>query len=396
LSESKEGIKVLVIGAFLQLFLGIIYVWSVFVLPISETWGWDVDAVKLTSSFMLCCFALALLLGGQLLMRFGASVVVLAGGLMMSAGMLVTSFISGAPTWVIYITYGIVAGLGAGLAYTTILTCIQKWFSKKRGLATGIVVCAFGFSTVIFAPLVKTLILIFDLTSTFRILAVVFFVAVVALFRWIKLPPEDAPPSSQTGSTAVAQRQYTTTEIIRTRTFYMIAVSLMFGTSAYFVLNPSFVTLAIDRDLVDFSTMIVMMTGIANSAGRLLVPLLSDRITREGAAFCTLFVTAICSICLIFATGFLFILAIFFNAFCYGGYSGIYPVMTSDYFGVKNVGSNYGAIMVGWAICALLMPMIISAVPSLTLKFIILASLSLIGAALILILRSGKKKLALS
>ncbi|MDR1961724.1 MAG: MFS transporter, partial [Gracilibacteraceae bacterium] len=276
--NAGQGVKVLAAGAVLMLFLGIIYVWSVFVKPVSEAMnGWDIAEVKLTASFMLSCFATAILIGGKLFMRYGARKVVLAGGLMMATGMLVSSFVSPGAAWLIYITYGAVSGFGSGLAYSTILSAAQKWFPHKRGLATGIIVGAFGFSTVIFAPLVEYLIAAFGVSASFRILAAVFCAATLLLFRLITLPPEPAAPPPDASPDPAAQRQYAPSEILRTSSFYMITVSLMFGTAAYFILNPSFVTLANERGAASVATMIVMMTGIANAIGRLTVPLFSDK-----------------------------------------------------------------------------------------------------------------------
>lgn len=386
---SKQGIKVLVTGAILQLFLGIIYVWSVFVLPVSEYFDWAVDSVKLTSSFMLCCFVLGILIGGKIQVKTGTQKVVLTGGLLMAAGMLATSFIPVSVPWLIYITYGIVGGFGVGMAYNAVISCAQKWFPKKRGLATGISVCTFGFSTVVFAPLIEVLVGSFGLLNTFRLLAAVFFVFVVILFSFIKLPDE-------TGATAAAVdsgvRQYTTSEMLKTKEFYFIAFSMMFCTASYFILNPSFKTLAIDRGLADnIGTILVMITGIANALGRLVVPVVSDKIGREYATLSILLITAAATAVLCFADGIGFIAMVAVIAFCYGGSSGIYPLVTSKYFGVKNIGSNYGAVMVGFAASALLFPMIFKQISDITIKFIILAIVAAIGGVLILILNAVNK-----
>ena len=157
ITENKRGLKVLITGAILQLFLGIIYVWSVFVSPVSEFYGMEKSDVKLTTSFMLCFFVVGILVGGKMLAKLGASKVVLIGGLMLAVGMLATAFIPKDFARLIYVTYGIVGGFGVGAAYNAIISAAQKWFPKNRGFATGISVCAFGFSTVVFAPLVEAL-----------------------------------------------------------------------------------------------------------------------------------------------------------------------------------------------------------------------------------------------
>ena len=389
-SKKSRGNSVLLAGAVLQLFFGVIYVWSVFVMPVSEHFNWGAESVKLTSSFMLCCFVLGILFGGRLQVKFGTSRVVFCGGLLMAIGMLVTSFIPGAAPWIIYISYGVFGGFGVGMAYNAIITSAQKWFPAKRGMATGISVCMFGFSTVVFAPLVEALIARFELIATFRILAAAFAVVTLALFRFIVLPTEADAPAMPQGMTA--QKQYTTGEIIKTKQFYFIAVSLMLMTAPYFIMNPSFKTLAGEREISSaVATGIVMMTGVTNACGRLLVPMAAQKFGRENAIGGIIILTALSSGCLIFAKGALFMICVGITAFCYGGSSGAYPLITGDYFGLENLGSNYGAVMVGFASAALLFPMAFTPITNTGVKFAILAALSLLGVFMMMALVRGRK-----
>jgi len=392
--QNKQGVRVLVTGSLLQLFLGILYVWSVFVKPVSEIYIWDTAGVKLTSSFMLCFFVVGILAGGKALAKTGSQKIILAGGLMLSAGMLMTGLLPASAAPFMYVTYGVIGGFGVGTAYNAIITAAQKWFPQKRGLATGIPVCAFGFSTVIFAPLIETLIGQFGLRNTFMILAAVFFAVTAILFSFIKMPDENT--SAGTPSAALlAKKQFTVTEAMKTKEFYFITLSIMFSTAAFFILNPSFKSFAAERGLNESAgTMIVMLTGVANALGRLGAPLLSDKLGREKAALLIITATSVCALILIYAGGGVFMAAVAVTAFCYGGFSGIYPVLTADYFGIKNVGSNYGAVMTGFAISALTFPMIISLVNNVTIKFIILASLAAVAAVLMLLLmKSGKQRM---
>jgi OFA family oxalate/formate antiporter-like MFS transporter len=391
ITQNKQGLKVLITGSVLQLFLGILYVWSVFVKPVSEFYLWDIDSVKLTSSFMLCFFVVGILIGGKLQTKTGAEKVVLIGGLMLAAGMFAAGFLTPGTAWLIYVTYGIAGGFGVGAAYNAIISAAQKWFPQNRGFATGISVCAFGFSTVVFAPLIETLIYQFGLKNTFLLLAAGFFIVVLALFRFIRLPDENA--SAGTSSAVLpARKQFTVTETIKTKEFYFITLSLMLATAAFFILNPSFKTFAAERGLGEsIGTVIVMLTGVANALGRLGAPLLSDKMGREKAALSIILITSICALLLCFAQGFLFMGTIAVIAFCYGGFSGIYPVLTADYFGIKNVGSNYGAVMTGFALSALTFPVIISMINNVTVKFIVLAFLAAAAAVLIILLMNLRK-----
>jgi len=386
-TTTKKGIIVLIAGSIMQLFLGILYIWSVFKNPVSEYFGWLPADVGLTASFMLCFFVIGILAGGKAQMKIGVKFTVLIGGLMVALGMLATAFIPAgkAPVFLIYLFYGVIGGFGVGAAYNAIISNVQKWFPQNRGLATGISVCAFGLSTVIFAPLVTVLNNNMNVNQTFLILSGVFAAAVLLLFNFIKMPEQTE--SANTTASVLIGKQYTTLETIKTLRFYLIALSLMFGTSVFFIINPDLKDLAVNRGIASFATYLVMFVGIANALGRLCAPFMSDKIGRENADIIILSVTALGAFVLCFAQGAVLIVTIALVAFCYGGYSGLYPVLTSENFGLKNIGSNYGAVMVGFMLSALIFPVIINKIDDQAAKFIILGILAAAGALLVVILK---------
>ncbi|MDR2999851.1 MAG: MFS transporter [Fibromonadaceae bacterium] len=388
--QNKAGLRVLIAGSVLLLFLGILYVWSVFVKPVSEAYEWDIESVKLMTTFMLSFFAVGILVGGKMQLKIGASAVVFVGGMMLAVGMFVSALLTPDTAWLMYFTYGIAGGFGVGAAYNAVISAAQQWFPQRRGFAIGVSVCAFGFATVIFAPLIEALTARFGVKSTFMILAAVFFTVVLALFRFIRLPETQGDAAA---ADLFAKRQYTMEEALKTKQFYLITISMMFATTAFFVLNPIFVVLALERGLSgSMPTIAVMLTGVANASGRLCVPLLSDKIGGEKAIITIILATGMCALLLCFAQGFLFVAAVVVVAFCFGGIPSTYPVITADYFGIKNVGSNYGAVMIGYAVSALTFPMALALISDTTVKFVILAFLSLIGAALMVWLMRSRER----
>jgi OFA family oxalate/formate antiporter-like MFS transporter len=381
---------IMVSGAVLQLFLGIIYVWSVFVLPVSEEYAWPMADAKLVSSFLLGFFVLGMLGGGRMEKRLGTHRQALAGGTLLAIGMAATALIPAGSGWLICLTYGIAGGFGVGMGYGAVVSCVPKWYPEKRGLATGVSVCAFGFSTVVFAPLIGELIRRYSLRSTFLILSGAFLLVTLALSSFVRLP------ETAGGGRKVTQdrRQYTPGETIRTGRFFLITCSLMLGTSAFFILNPSFVTLANERNIGSLATLIVMTTGVASAVGRLVFPLLSEKTGREAAAIIAIGTTALCSFALCFAQGLFFMVIVAICAFCYGGYSGIYPLLAGDYFGLEYVGPNYAAVMCGFSVSALCFPMILTRLFAGTSLFVALGALCLAGVGSVAVLILSKRRSA--
>jgi OFA family oxalate/formate antiporter-like MFS transporter len=381
----------MVSGAVLQLFLGIIYVWSVFVLPVSEEYGWPAADAKLVSSFLLGFFVLGMLGGGRMEKRLGTHRQALAGGILLAIGMAATAFIPAGSGWLIWITYGVAGGFGVGMGYGAVVSCVPKWYPERRGLATGVSVCAFGFSTVVFAPLIGELIRRYSLRSTFLILAAAVLLVTLIFSSFVRLP-DAAGGGRRAGSQG--KRQYTTGEMIRTGRFFLITCSLMLGPSAFFILNPSFVTLANERNIGSMATLIVMITGIASAVGRLAFPIISEKTGREAAAVIAIGLTAFCSFALCFAQGPFFIVLAAVCALCYGGYSGLYPLLTGDYFGMEYVGPNFAAVMLGFSVSALCFPMILTRLFAGTRLFTALGVLSLAGVGLVIALAMSKKTTA--
>ena len=391
IKQNKQGIKALIAGVVLLLFLGIIYVWSVFKAPVSAYYGWLPADVGLTASFMLCFFAVGILMGGRAQAKIGVQLTTLIGGLMVAAGMLFSAFIPASGkshVFLIYLLYGIIGGFGVGAAYNAIISNAQKWFPQNRGFATGVSVCAFGLSTVIFAPFISMLNVKFEVNITLMILSAIFATATLLTFKFIK-SPEQIPNASVP---VLKGKQYTTGEMLKTPRFYLIAFSLMFGLSVFFVVNPDLKDLAINRNAVSFATVLVMVMGLANALGRLCVPLISDKIGRENADIIILAATSLSAFCLCFAGGVWLIIIISVIAFCFGGFAGLYPVLTADNFGIKNIGSNYGAVMIGFMVSALLFPFLIKNIEEQTMKFIVLGFIAAIGMALVIILKIIRNK----
>lgn len=377
---------VLVIGSIMQLFLGILYVWSVFVTPVSEYFDWAESNVKLTSSFMLAFFVIGMLVGGKLQVKVKTQPLVLIGGLLVTLGMVMTAFLPINMGFLIYITYGIIGGFGVGLAYTCILSVAQKSFPDKSGIATGISLCTFGFATVLFTPLITYLIENFEVKNTFLILAAMFFIVTISGFSFIDMPKIEGKVIEFSG------KQYNSSEIVKTKEFYYITFSLMFGIAAYFILNPSFYSIAQERNVsVSAATIMIMITGIANASGRLAFPMLSDKIGIVKTCLLVQILTASCSFLLTFVTGLPLIISVIIIAFCYGGISGTYTVLTGRVFGLQNVGANWSTIMIGFAVSSIMFPIILSGITSMMIKFIILGILSLIAFAFVLMLSKSDK-----
>ena len=390
---------VLISGMVIQFCAGIIYMWSVFRGPVSVHLDWNADSAALTSSIMLAMFVIGIIFGGLAQDKMGPKKVTLSGSILIGAGMVCTAFITAKNPWLVYLTYGVIGGLGVGTVYTSTIAAIQKWFPDRRGFASGMIVSSFGFSLVVFAPLAKSMLAGIGVSGTFLIFGVSFLVICGICSLFIKNPPEGYLPTGYVPAQAVnTKRQYSPEEIIKTRQFYLLLGGLLFTLPAYFILNPVFLSLGAVRGLSDELALVgVSLTGISSAAGRLIVSWVSDRIGRKAAMVVIAVLILGSSLVMIAGEGILFLICIMVISFGFGGAASVYAAMTAESFGTKYGGMNFGLVMIGFGASALIFPIIsktLTAGGTYTSSFVLAAVTCAIAIVLILLMENPNKNAA--
>jgi MFS transporter, OFA family, oxalate/formate antiporter len=180
-------------GVVMQVTLGAVYAWSVFRKPLSDAYGTRVSEVNIAFSIAILSLGFAAFFGGLWMNRSGPRIVALSAGVLYGAGVFLASF-SEPSLWILYLTYGLMAGIGIGLGYIVPVATLIKWFPDKRDFITGIVVAGFGAGALVTAPIAKQLISVVGLFSTFGILGILYLVMVLGAGFFMKNPPEDWTP----------------------------------------------------------------------------------------------------------------------------------------------------------------------------------------------------------
>lgn len=397
--KTKNRYCILTAGMIIQFCAGIIYMWSVFRGPVSAHLNWDAGSASLTSSIMLAMFVLGIILGGYAQDKIGPKKVTLAGSIMIGTGMACTGLITGNTPWLVYITYGVIGGLGVGTVYMSTIAAVQKWFPDKRGFASGMIVSAFGFSLVVFAPLAKSMLSGMGVPNTFIIFGISFFVVCGFCALFIQNPPEGYMPDGyKPAQTANTKRQYLPKEIIKTKQFYLLAGGLLFTLPAYFILNPVFLSLGADRGLSEELALIgVSMTGISSAAGRLIVSWVSDKTGRKPAMVAIAVIILFASLTMIVGQGILFLACIVLISFGFGGAASVYSAMTAESFGTKYGGMNFGLVMIGFGVSALVSQNIskeLTAGGNYTSSFVLAAATCAVAIVLVLLMKNPGKSIA--
>src|SRR5260221_2515159 len=166
-------------GVVMQIALGAVYAWSVFRAPLAKQFGWSIPEVTLTFTISIFVLGIAAFFGGLWLNRRGPRIVALTGGILYGLGVFLASF-SNHGLWWLYLTYGVIGGIGLGFGYIVPVAVLVKWFPDRRGLITGIAVGGFGAGALITAPVATRLIQMVVVFQTFAHFGIPFFVVTVA------------------------------------------------------------------------------------------------------------------------------------------------------------------------------------------------------------------------
>jgi MFS transporter, OFA family, oxalate/formate antiporter len=353
-------------GVFLQVALGAVYAWSVFRIPLAKEFGWSIAEVTLTFTISIFVLGIAAFCGGLWLNRKGPRIVAMTGGALYGAGVFLASF-SNHRLWWLYLSYGVIGGIGLGLGYIVPVAVLVKWFPDRRGLITGIAVGGFGAGALVTAPVATRLIQSVGVLHTFAYLGIAYLIVAVVSGSFMQNPPDGWRPEGWTPTASQisqrAARDYRLLEALKTWQWWALWLLLFLNTSAGISVISQEAPLF--QELAQVSAVVAAgMVGIAslgNAAGRVFWAWMSDLITRKATFFVIFllqvflfwFLPAIASASLLVVVTFLVLL-------CYGGGFGTMPAFAADYFGAKNVGPIYGLMLTAWSFASVFGPLLIA------------------------------------
>jgi OFA family oxalate/formate antiporter-like MFS transporter len=346
----------------MQVALGAVYAWSVFRAPLIKQFGWSITEVTLTFTISIFVLGISAFFGGLWLNRKGPRVVAITGGALYGLGVFLASF-SANKLWWLYLTYGVIGGIGLGLSYIVPVAVLVKWFPDRRGLITGIAVGGFGAGALITAPVATRLIQSVGVLSTFAYLGITYLIVTVVAALFMENPPEGWRPQGWTPTASEnsqrAGRDYTLGEALRTWQWYALWLLLFLNTLAGISIISQ--EAPIFQQLIGVSAIVaasmVGLASIGNAFGRVFWAWVSDLITRR-VTFFVMFVLQVLLFWFLPSVTTVAVMTIvtFVILMCYGGGFGTMPAFAADYFGSKNVGPIYGLMLTAWGCASVVGP----------------------------------------
>ncbi|MGD1898984.1 MAG: OFA family MFS transporter [Phormidesmis sp.] len=356
---ARQGRWLLVLlGISLLLCTGSVYTWSVFRTPLEFELNIGATESLLPYTMALVFYAIFVTVAGFYISRIGPRTVAIAGGLMVGLGYILSSYADNIAA--ITLTYGVIAGTGVGTSYGVPMVVVAQWFPDKKGLAVGLTIVGFGLSPLITAPLANSLIGIYGVRVTLRILGIAFTAIILSVALLLKLPPQGWHPQKvaarQAGATPI--KSYPK-KLLGSRSFYGLwicyAIGTLIGLSAIGISSP------VGEEIINIEPGLaatsVSLFALFNGIARPFFGWLSDRFKPHYVAIATYVLIIIA--CLLMANAqsgqvvtYLVSFCLFW--FCLGGWLAIAPTTTLRFFDPSHYAQHYGVVFTAYGVGALL------------------------------------------
>ena len=412
--EKVQNRWLVVVGALLiQLCLGAIYAWGAFTTALQNPEGTFQFSAAQTSwifSAGLASFALVMILAGRLQDKYGPRIIAVIGGLILGAGYIIASF-TGASFPLMLVFIGIVGGAGIGMGYVCPIAACVKWFPDLKGLITGLAVAGFGAGAFIFVKLAGSWMGLIEsqgVNGTFLIFGIIFAVTVVIGAMLLSNPPAGwkpagwNPPVEKDGSAKATVKNLTQGQAVKTPQFWMIWLAFVFSAGC---------GLMVIKCLKNFGVLEGGLTpavagsalgllALFNGLGRVVWGTVSHKLSAKGSV---ILMCLLQGVMMFFLLGMgskssTLAIAACWIGFNFGGNFALFPLLTLENFGPKNLGANYGAVFTSYGVGGILGPvmagMVWDSMGTFKTAFIIAGIACILAAGLAIVLKPVKAETA--
>lgn len=346
--------------------IGSVYAYSVITNPVKDIFDVEGSTIKWAFKLAILFLGFSAAFLGPWVEKVGPKVSGVAAGIFYGVGILGSGLAIHLESLILfYICYGVIGGIGLGLGYITPVSTLVKWFPDKRGLATGMAIMGFGFSALIFGPVMQYLFEAVGVTNAFFVLGVIYMVLILASAFYIERPPDGFLPKGfnkeESKSLKADISNITAKEAFGARRFYyiwiMMFINITCGIAIIAAASPMM------QEKLNYTPMeaatAVGLIGVFNGLGRLLWSGLSDYLGRPNT-YVIFFAFQILAFYFLpqITIELVFLTVLFTVITMYGGGFATLPAFLGDLFGTKQLGAIHGLVLASWAIAGVVGPTI--------------------------------------
>lgn len=353
-------------GTFTHLGLGTVYAWSFFQKPIAETYGWSNAETAWTFSLAILMLGITASWCGSKIEIFGARKLAVIGVILYAFGYIIASFaLSSGSLLLLYFGFGIVGGIGLGLAYVTPVAVVLKYFPDKPGLVTGLVVMGFGLGALVMSKVLAPFFLkLFNgnLPQVFLVIGITL-LAILPLFaQFLRLKNTSSSGLESSEKVEVLPHLLKFDYLIIWLVFTFNIIAGMIFISFQSPLLQDLLKLeglADNESLEAKGATLIGVSALFNGIGRFFWGSVSDKIGRIVTFRLILLIQIFVFVMLINTSNvILFSVGVCIILLCYGGGFGVIPSLIKEKYGTALMASVYGVTLVGWGIGGIFGPQI--------------------------------------
>lgn len=405
MNKTKQDISVrwvyLSIGVIAMLFTGVLYAWSILKAPLATEFGWSASQLALNFTLAMSFFCIGGLLGAQISKRAGHRIALLAAGGLSALGFVLTALLRNVSVVMLYVSYGVLAGMGIGIAYNVLIATVSAWFPDKKGLCSGWMMMGFGASALILGNAADVLFKsALGWRTTYMILGVAICVVQIGAGLLLKKPdPQVVLPQPKTAKASKAEdferRDYTSGQMLRRPSFWMAFVFISFLAAV----GSSVISFAKDLALSvnaaeSLAVSLVGVLSVCNGLGRILTGALFDAIGCRKTMLCANVLTICAAIITLLAVSIgslpLCIAGLCLTGISYGACPTITAAFTSSFFGMKYFSTNMAFMtftVMGGSLIATVSNKVLEVTGGYTATFMMLLALTFVALVLNVFIR---------
>ena len=355
MNETKKNISLrwfyLAVGVIAMLFAGVLYAWSILKAPLAGEFGYGASELALNFTIAMSFFCIGGLLGARISKSAGHRIALIVAGLLSAIGFSLTALLGGKSVILLYVTYGVLAGLGIGIVYNVAIATVSAWFPDKKGLCSGCLMMGFGASALVLGNAANAL---FKSSLGWRATYIILGIAICAVILLaaliLKKPDENTElPAPAKAKNAAAEdfekRDFTSKEMLLRPSFWMAFINISFlaavGSSAISFAKDLTLSVGAEESL---AVTLVGVLSVCNGIGRILTGALFDSIGRRKTMICaniiTICASAVTLVAVVISSLPLCIAGLCLIGMSYGSCPTITAAFTSSFFGMKYFPTN--------------------------------------------------------
>ena len=391
----------LIIGVIAMLFAGVLYAWSILKSPLVAEFGWKASQLALNFTLAMGFFCIGGLLGARLSNKAGHRVALLSAGALAALGFVLTALLNNTSVVMLYITYGVLAGSGIGIAYNVTISTVSAWFPDKKGLCSGCLMMGFGASALLLGNLADSLFKSpLGWRTTYVVLGIAICVVLVLAGLLLKKPDEatilpEAKAKKAVTTEIFDKKDFTSLQMLCCPSFWMAFISISFLAAV----GSSVISFAKDLALSvkapeALAVSLVGVLSVCNGVGRILTGALFDSIGRRKTMLCANILTIGAALVTLLAVKIgslpLCIVGLCLTGLSYGACPTITSAFTSSFFGLKYFPTNMAIMtftVLGGSLVATVSNKVLEVTGGYTATFMMLLALTFIALVLNALIR---------